>query len=65
MKKTKRSLNTWGFLAIYLAILAVFAGVYALVKVMDQANAPIVAGTYTPVSIPALILALAAKSKPR
>ena len=48
MKKTKRSLNTWGFLAIYLAILAVFAGAYALVKVMDQANAPIVAGTYTP-----------------
>ena len=48
MKKNKRSLNTWAFLGIYLAILAVFAGVYALTKAMDK-PAPIVGtGSYTP-----------------
>ena len=48
MKKTKRPLNTWAFLGIYLAILAVFAGVYALTKAMNK-PAPIVGtGSYTP-----------------
>ena len=36
MKKTKRPLNTWAFLGIYLAILAVFAGVYALTKAINK-----------------------------
>ena len=48
MKKSKRSLNTWGFLGIYLAILALFVGVYALTKSMSK-PAPIVGtGSYTP-----------------
>ena len=48
MKKTKQPLNTWAFLGIYLAILAVFVGVYALTKAMNK-SAPIVGtGHYTP-----------------
>ena len=48
MQKTKRPLNTWAFLGIYLAILAVFVGVYALTKAMNK-PAPIVGtGHYTP-----------------
>ena len=48
MKKTKHSLNTWAFLGIYLAILAVFAGVYTLSRRLDQASQVPIVGTYTP-----------------
>ena len=48
MKKTKHPLNTWAFLGIYLAILAVFAGVYTLSRRLDQASQVPIVGTYTP-----------------
>ena len=48
MKKTKRPLNTWAFLGIYLAILAVFAGVYALTKAINTPVPIVGTGSYTP-----------------
>ena len=48
MKKTKRPLNTWAFLGIYLAILAVFVGVYALTKAMNKPAPVVGTGSYTP-----------------
>lgn len=48
MKKTKRPLNTWAFLGIYLAILAVFAGVYALTKAINKPVPIVGTGSYTP-----------------
>ena len=48
MKKTKRPLNTWAFLGIYLAILAVFAGVYTLTKAMNKPAPVVGTGHYTP-----------------
>lgn len=53
MKKTKRPLNTWAFLGIYLAILAVFAGVYALTKAINKPVPIVGTGSYTPAPIPA------------
>ncbi len=47
MKKTKHSLNTWAFLGIYLAILAVFAGVYTLTKAMNKPAPVVGTGHYT------------------
>lgn len=48
MKKTKHPLNTWAFLGIYLAILAVFAGVYALTKAINKPVPIVGTGSYTP-----------------
>ena len=48
MKKTKHPLNTWTFLGIYLAILAVFAGVYTLAKAMNKPAPVVGTGHYTP-----------------
>ena len=48
MKKTKRPLNTWAFLGIYLAILAVFVGVYALTKALNKPAPVVGTGSYTP-----------------
>ena len=48
MKKTKRPLNTWVFLGIYLAILAVFVGVYVLTKAMNKPAPVVGTGSYTP-----------------